>query len=109
MLRFADIDLKLISNTLKYQFIENTIWVGISLFCKGYAEANNHLVETKDFNLDNQPRDSPICCFLEVDLDYSHKFHDLHNNYLLAPKNIRLTEDILFEYYSQIKKNNNFS
>ena len=86
MLRFADIDLKLISNALKYQFIENTIGVGISLFCKGYAEANNHLVETKDFNLDNQPRDSPIGCFLEVDLDYSHKFHDLHNNYLLAAK-----------------------
>ena len=30
--------------------------------------------------------DSPIGCFLEVDLDYLDKFHDLHADYTLALK-----------------------
>ena len=30
--------------------------------------------------------DSPIGCFLEVDLDYLDKFHDLHGDYTLALK-----------------------
>ena len=40
LLRFTDVNLKLISDVEKYQFIESTIRGGISLICKGYAEAN---------------------------------------------------------------------
>ena len=40
-LRFTDVNLKLISNTDRYQFIDNTIRAGIFMICKGYAEANN--------------------------------------------------------------------
>ena len=38
MLTFKNIDLKLISNSEKYQFIESTISGGISMICKSYAE-----------------------------------------------------------------------
>ena len=41
MLRFADVNLKLISNVEKYQFVEIMISGDISMICKGYAEANN--------------------------------------------------------------------
>ena len=41
MLRFTDINLKLMSDIENYQFIESTIKVYISMICKGYAEANN--------------------------------------------------------------------
>ena len=36
-------------------------------------------VNSKDFNLGNYSDNSPIGCFLEVDLDYHDKLHDLHN------------------------------
>ena len=41
MLRFLDIDLKLISDVKKHQFLESTIRGGISMICKSYAEGNN--------------------------------------------------------------------
>ena len=41
MLRLTSVNSKLISNIEKYQFIESTIRGGISIICKGYAEANN--------------------------------------------------------------------
>ena len=37
-------------------------------------------------------------CFLEVDLDYSYKLHDLHNKYSLAGKKIEVTSEILSDY-----------
>lgn len=40
-LRFTDVNLKLISNTDRYQFIDNAIRAGIFMICKGYVEANN--------------------------------------------------------------------
>ena len=41
MLRFLDIDLKLISDVKKHQFLESTISGGISMIRKSYAEGNN--------------------------------------------------------------------
>ena len=41
MLRFLDIDLKLISDVKKHQFLESTIRGGISMIRKSYAEGNN--------------------------------------------------------------------
>ena len=55
-------------------------------------------VKQKDFNLNNYPNDSPIGCFLKVDLDYPEELHNLYNNYSLAGKKIKVTEDILSEY-----------
>ena len=44
ILRLADVNLKLISDIQKYQFVESTIRGDISIICKGYAEANNKLL-----------------------------------------------------------------
>ena len=41
MLKFIDVNLKLISDIGKCQFIESSIRGGISMTCKNYAEANN--------------------------------------------------------------------
>lgn len=41
-------------------------------------------VKQKDFNLNNYPNDSPIGCFLKVDLDYADKLHNLHIDILLT-------------------------
>ena len=46
MLRFTDVNLKLISDIEKYQFFESTIRGGISMICKGYAEANNKFLKS---------------------------------------------------------------
>ena len=37
MLRLTDVNLRLISDLKKYQFIENTIRSGISMICKTYT------------------------------------------------------------------------
>ena len=50
MLRFIDVNLKLISDIEKYQFIESTIRDGISMIWKGYAEANNKFLNSHDSN-----------------------------------------------------------
>ena len=45
MLSFTDdVNLKLVPDTEKYQFIETTIGVGVSMIYKGYAEALTMLV-----------------------------------------------------------------
>lgn len=41
-------------------------------------------VNLEDFNLDNCFDDSPVGCFLAVDIDYPDEMHDLHKNYPLA-------------------------
>ena len=43
-------------------------------------------INPKDFNIDNYSNDSPVGCFLDVDLDYPDKFYDMHNDYLLEGK-----------------------
>ena len=40
MLRFTNVNLKLISDIENYQFAESAIKGGISMSCKGSAEAN---------------------------------------------------------------------
>ena len=41
MLRFTNVNLKLILDIEKYQLVESLIRGGISMVFKGYAEANN--------------------------------------------------------------------
>ena len=66
-------------------------------------------VNPKDFNLNNYSKDSPIGCFLEVHLDYPDELHDLHNDYPLAGKKIKVRKEMLSHYKSQIIGDNNFS
>ena len=40
---------------------------------------------------DNELEDwKHLSCFLEVDLEYPENFHDLHNDYRLAPERIKI-------------------
>ena len=70
-----------------------------------YLDANNlyghsimHILPTeildwvnpKDFNLDSYSNNSPISCFLEVDLNYLNELHDSHNDYPLAGRKIKV-------------------
>ena len=55
MLRFTVVNLRLVSDIEKYQFIESTIR---SMICKGYAQANNKFLKSYD---DKKPTSNIIC------------------------------------------------
>ena len=44
----------------------------------------------------------PIGQFLEVDLQYSDKLHELHNDYPLAPEKLAVSNDMLSKYCKKI-------
>ena len=54
-----------------------------------------HGVNPKNVDLDHCSNDSPIGCFLEVDLNYPDKLLDLHNDYPLANAKIKVIEEML--------------
>ena len=62
----------------------------------------------KNFDLGNYTNDSPICCFLKVHLDYPNELHDLHNDYPLAGKKIKVTKEMLSKYQLQTMDDNKF-
>ena len=66
-------------------------------------------VNPKEFNLDNYSNDSPIGCFLGVDLYYPDELHDLHNDYPLAGEKIEVKKEIFSNYQIQITEHNNIS
>ena len=45
---------------------------------------------------------SPIGYFLEVDLEYPDKLHELHNHYSLAPQKLAFSSDMLSKYCKEI-------
>ena len=45
---------------------------------------------------------SPIGYFLEVDLEYSDKLHELHNDSPLAPKKLAVSSDMLSKYCKKL-------
>ena len=50
MLRFTDVNLKLISDIEKYQFTESAIMGGIAMISKAYAEVNDKFLKSYDAN-----------------------------------------------------------
>ena len=50
IVRFIDINLNLMVDVKKYQFIESTLRVCISMICKGYVEVNNKFLKSCDAN-----------------------------------------------------------
>ena len=128
MLRFTDVNLKLISDIEKYQFFESTIRgaEANNKFLKSYKstlyitylyadDLYGHLmmqllaieildqVNSKSFSLHYYSNDNPIGCFLEVDLDYSDELHDLHNYYPLAGEKIGVRKEMWSIHQLQIK------
>ena len=42
---------------------------------------------------------SLIGCLLKIDLKYSDKLHELHNDYPLAPDKLAVSSDMLSRYF----------
>ena len=40
--------------------------------------------------------------FFEVDFEYPHKLHELHNDFPLAPKTLAVSSDMLSKYCKKI-------
>ena len=53
--------------------------------------------------------DSKQGLILEVDLEYPKELHDLHNNYPCAPEKVKVTKDMLSNYYRKIAEKHNIS
>ena len=67
MLRFADVNLKVISDIEKYQFIVTMIRGGIYMICNSYAEANSKFL--KSWNANKPPS---YIIYLDVNNLYGH-------------------------------------
>ena len=60
-------------------------------------------------NLATYKEDSKKGLILEVDLEYSRKLHDFHNDYPLGPEKVKVTENMLSNYCKKIKEKYNIS
>ena len=65
-----------------------------------WVEVNNETVN----RILNKSDNSLHGYFLEVDLDYPEELHDIHNNYPMAPEKIKIEDDMLSPYCSEIKR-----
>ena len=60
-------------------------------------------------DLDKYSKDSKTGLILEVDLEYPHELHDLHNDFRLAPEQVKVTENLLSDYCKEIEEKFNIS
>ena len=58
--------------------------------------------DISDFCLDSISKNSSIGNISEVDLEYPSELHDLHNDYPLAPQKLKISQDMLSKYCSDI-------
>ena len=77
MLSFTDdVNLKLVPDTEKYQFIETTIGVDVSMICKGYAEAKIKFLKSyntsKHTSYNNTSKPASNIKYLDVNNLYPH-------------------------------------
>ena len=54
--------------------------------------------QINNLNLAKYKEDSKKGLILEVDLEYAEELHDLHYDYPVAPKKVKVTENMLSEY-----------
>ena len=86
MLRFNDVNLNPISDIEKYQFTESMTRDGISMICKGYAEANNKFL--KSYNA-NKP--TPYVIYLDANALYGHSMTHILQTEILDWVNTKVT------------------
>ena len=55
-----------------------------------------------EFNVISVNEKSPIGHFLEVDLEYSDRLHELHNDYPLGPEKLAVSSDMLSKHGKKI-------
>ena len=65
-----------------------------------WVEVNNEPVNKILNKSDNSLHDY----FLKVDLGYLEELHDIHNDYPMAPEKIKIEDDMLSPYCSEIKR-----
>ena len=58
--------------------------------------------EFEHLNINYVSDDSEDGYILDVDLDYPSELHDHHNEYLLVPEKMKVTEDMLSPYAKQL-------
>ena len=68
-------------------------------------EGFKQLKNINEFDVMSISEKSPIGYFLEVDLEYSDKLHELHNDYPLAREKRAVSSDILWKYCNRIADN----
>ena len=62
---------------------------------------SNWLKNIDEFNVMSISKKSPIRYLVEVDLKFSAKLHELHNDYPLAPKTLAVSSDMFSKYCKQ--------
>lgn len=91
MLRFTDAKLKWISE--KYQFIENVIWEGISMYCKSYNKADNIFLMSYD-----PTKSSMYIIYIGANNKYGHSM--MQSLPIEIPSWVNLKEFRLYSYTS---------
>ena len=59
-------------------------------------------IHLKDFDLNKYTSNSSKGCVHEVDLEYPKELRELHNDYPLAPDQIEIKREVLYEYQLKI-------
>ena len=66
-------------------------------------------IDPKEFDFNKYTNNSSKGCVLEVHLEYPKEFHELHNNYPLAPDKIEIKREMMSEYQLKIANLYNIS
>lgn len=132
LLKFSNIELELITDPDIYSIFEQGLRGGISMITKRLATktANNHinyldannlyghsmsqLLPVSDFKFNQDVwtvdkilsigAENPIGYVFQVDIEYPHELHDLHNDYPLLPEKMIITDNYLSEYQLNLKR-----
>ena len=91
--KHTSVELELLSDPDMLLLFEKGIRGGVSTIITRYGKANNKYMGD-DYDKDKESKYlqylEGFCCMVEVDLEYPKKYHDLHNDYPLAPESIEV-------------------
>ena len=91
-----DYDPKKLSTFISYLDMNNLYGWAMSEYLP--YEGFKWLKNVDEFDVMSINEKCPIGYFLEVDLKYSDKLHELHNDYPLAPEKLAVSSDMLSNY-----------
>ena len=95
-----DYDPEILSTFMSYLDMNNLYGWAMSEYLP--YEKFKWLENIDEFNVMSFNQKSTIGDFLEVDLEYSNKLHELHNDYPLAPEKLAVSRDMLSKYCKNI-------